>query len=256
MENYDEGCTIKNIYLGFKFAFSYFSILPVKFNETDDLSNKYILKYMLFFFPLIGLVISTLTLLIYISLEPSWFTALLCAVLYMLLYGFLHTEAIADVSDALYASHSGKDAYKVIKEPTIGAMGLLYTTAFMILKIASLTFLFLNHLYLEFIVIAIFSRLSIVYIIYLNNFRSSFVSTLKNSLTKSILSISTLIYLSILFSLINVSFLYLGLVNIITSYLFIKYLQKRLGFLNGDVLGANLELVELVMIILLILSST
>ena len=244
-----EGCNIKDIYLGFKFSFSYFSILPISFNKSDDLSKQITLKYMLFFFPFVGLIISSLTVLLYISIEPSWLMAILCSTLYMLFYGFLHTEAIADVADALYASHSGKDAYNIIKEPTIGAMGLLYTVSFFILKIASLTFIFLNNLYFELIVITIFSRLSIVYIIYLNSFKSSFVSTLKNSFTKFTLIIATFIYLAIAFSLIDISFLYLGLITIFTSYLFIKYLRKKLGFLNGDVLGANLELNELIMLI-------
>ncbi len=31
-----------------------------------------------------------------------------------------------DVVDAIYAKLGGKDSYKVIKEPTVGAMGVLY----------------------------------------------------------------------------------------------------------------------------------
>jgi len=184
LESNNEGCTINNIYLGFKFAFSYFSILPIKFKTTDNLSQDNVLKYMLIFFPLVGIVISGITILIYTTLTPSWYTAILCSILYMFLYGFIHTEAIADVTDALYATHSGKDPYKVIKDPTIGAMGLLYTVSFLILKIASLTFLFLNNLFLELIVITILSRLSILFIIHLNKFKSSFVNSLKSNFTR------------------------------------------------------------------------
>ena len=253
MENNDEGCIIKDIYLGFKFAFSYFSILPIKFKTTDDLSQPNILRFMILFFPLVGLVISSITVLIYTTLDPSWYTALICSVLYMLLYGFLHTEAVADVADALYATHSGKDAYKVIKDPTIGAMGLLYTSSFLILKVASLTFILLNNLFLEFIAIAMISRLSIVFLISLNDFKSSFVNTLKNSFNNISLIITNIIYISIIIYLIDIKAISLILSTIIISFIFVSYLKNKLKFLNGDILGANLELNELIMLIILAL---
>lgn len=124
---------MNNFILGFKFALSYFTILPVKFKEDDDLSKKEILSFMLFSLPLLGLILGFITLVLYHLLaDLSWFGATICAVSYMILYGFIHTEAIIDVVDAIYAKHSGKDAYEVIKEPTIGAMGVLYAFAFLL----------------------------------------------------------------------------------------------------------------------------
>ncbi len=242
---------MKDIYLGLKFALSYFSILPVKFKPTDDLSKTNILKNMILFFPFVGIVLSSVVVLIYTSLEPSWYTALLCSVLYMFFYGFLHTEAIADVADAIYASHSSKDAYKVIKDPTIGAMGLLYTTAFVILKIASLTFVLLHSLFFEFIVISTVSRLLVLFLIYIYNFKSTFVNALKKSFNLSNLLSVASIYTIISFILIGLKTILFVVFGVILSFIFIRYLKNRLGFLNGDVLGANLELSELIMLMIL-----
>ncbi len=73
----------------------------------------------------------------------------------MMMYGFIHTEAIIDVVDAIYARHSGKDAYDVIKESTVGAMGVLYAVGFMLLKIAGIIYLLIHSMFSEFISILI-----------------------------------------------------------------------------------------------------
>jgi len=223
--------------------------LPIKFKTTDNLSQNDILKYMLLFFPLVGIAISVISILFYSIFESSWYTALLSSILYMILYGFLHTEAIADVIDALYAVHGGKDGFKIIKEPTIGAMGLLYTVSFLFLKLSSLTLVFLNNLFLELIVISILSRLSILYIIFFNDFRSTFVNSLKSSICFKYTIIASIIYCLFAILLTQISFFLLAMLTILTSYLFIDYLKRNLHFLNGDTLGMNLELNELVMLI-------
>ncbi len=145
--------------LGLKFVFSYFTILPISFKEKDDLSAKNVLNSMLYFLPFMGFVLGVIVIFLYGFLENlEWFGALICAVVYMILYGFIHTEAILDVVDAIYAKHGGKDAYDVIKEPSVGAMGVLYALAFVILKLGAIVFLLLNNLFLEFISVLIISR--------------------------------------------------------------------------------------------------
>ncbi len=240
---------LKNIYLGLKFSFSYFSIFPIKFKSTDDLSKKEVLKYAILFLPFVGFVLSSIIVISHQLFTSSLYISLIFSIIYMILYGFLHTEAIADVMDAIYANHSGKDPYLVIKEPTVGAMGLLYTTSFLILKIASLTYVLYEQLYLEFIVIAIISRLMILYIIKLNEFKSSFVVLLKEDLNISNILIFSLFYSVISYLYIDVVFIELLFLSIVVTYIIINNLYKKLSFLNGDVLGFSLELNELVMMI-------
>ena len=111
---------MSNIILGLKFVFSYFSILPVKFKKDDDVTKKEVLNYTVFFLPLVGLVLGTLIISLFSLLDSiPILAAIIASCVYFILYGFLHTEAILDVVDAIYARHSGKDAYKIIKEPTV-----------------------------------------------------------------------------------------------------------------------------------------
>ena len=243
--------SLKKLYLGFKFSFSYFSILPISFKTSDDLSNKEVLASMLFFLPLVGLVLSFGTIVLFSFLTNiTWFGALISAIIYMTLYGFLHTEAVCDVADAIYASHSGKDAYEIIKEPTVGAMGVLFSTAVILLKVAGIVFLFLNNFLMEFVAILIISRLSLLLLFEVHEFRSSFATVLKNSLTKPYL-ISSFILFSFIGIMLISNFMTLLLMGLLLALLLSYVIKSKIGFVNGDLLGAPLEGVELLLFIII-----
>lgn len=242
---------MNNLYLGFKFALSYFTILPVKFKQEDDLTKKEILNAMVLSLPLVGLILSILTVFIYSFLDSiPWLGAIVSATLYMILYGFIHTEAILDVVDAIYAKHSGKDAYKVIKDPTIGAMGLLYALVFVIIKISAIVYLFLDNLLLEFVSITIISRVCLQFIINFYDFKSSFVSLLKESFSNKCFYLSLLIFSVLIVLLTNFKFLLFIPVAFLISYILARSIKKSLGFLNGDALGFILELVEVILFLM------
>jgi adenosylcobinamide-GDP ribazoletransferase len=241
---------VNNLWLGIKFSLSYFTVLPVPFKPTDNLSDPRVLRTMLATLPLIGVILSGLSIGIFLALESlGWLGALIAAVAYMAFYGFLHTEAVIDVADAAYAAHSGKDPYEVIKEPTVGAMGVLYGTAFLILKVAALSALLMHHLFWEFVAIALISRLGLLWLVATREFRSSFVSQLRGSLP-----IRPLIGLSALYAaagvwLLSWPFMALLGCGIAAAFLLAALMKRSLGFLNGDTLGASLEGVELLLII-------
>ncbi len=239
---------MNNFYLGLKFAISYFTIFPVKFKESDDLSKKEILSSMVLSLPINGLLLGLATILIYLFLNSiSILGAIIASCLYMVLYGFIHTEAIADVADAIYAKHGGKDAYEVIKEPTIGAMGLLYSIVFVILKVSALSYLFYNNLILEFLSILIISRVCIQFIIYFFEFKSSFLSSLKDSFSFKRFLLSVFITSIFIVLLTDFSFLLIYLSSFLVAFLSAKFIRKTVGFLNGDALGTILEFTELVL---------
>jgi len=240
---------LKNIYLGFKFSLSYFSILPISFKASDDLSRKEVLTFMLFFLPFVGILLAVGTVVLFYFLSSlSWFGALISATFYMMLYGFLHTEAIMDVADAIYAKHSGKDAYEIIKEPTVGAMGVLYGTSLMLLKVVGIAYLLMHNYLLEFIAIAIVSRLSLLLLFTIHEFRSTFAVLLKNALTKPYLLGSFALF-SIVGYLLVSNFMILLSIGLLLALVISFVIKLKIGFVNGDVLGATLEGVEILLII-------
>lgn len=241
---------MNKIYLGIKFSLSYFTVLPVRFKKEDDLSHPRVLQIMLATLPLIGGILSGLSIGIFLALEPlGWFAAVLASVAYMAFYGFLHTEAVIDIADAVYAAHSGKDPYTVIKEPTVGAMGVLYGVSFVILKIAALSTLLMHHLFWPFVAIALISRLGVLWLIKTRTFRSSFVSQLRKSLDMPPLIILSALYAAAGFWLQSWPFAPIFICGILLSFLLLSLCQKSLGFINGDVLGMSLEGSELILMI-------
>jgi len=240
---------VNNLYLGVKFALSYFTVLPIRFSKSDDLARPAVLRAMLLSLPFVGVLLAGLSIGVFVAFEPlGWLAAILASVAYMVLYGFIHTEAIIDVADAVYAAHSGKDPYSVIKEPSVGAMGVLYGTGFVILKIAALSTLLMHHLFLPFVAIALISRLTLLILIRTYTFRSSFVSQLRDSL-----DVLPVLFLAALFTLAGIFFLSwmfvpLLFLGILAALLLSALAKRSLGFVNGDVLGMALEGVELILI--------
>ena len=231
--------------------FSYFTILPVRFSENDYLSTPKVLASMLFWLPLGGLVLGGLSVGIFTLLSSlEWLAALIAGVVYMMLYGFLHTEAIMDVADALYAKHSGKDAFEIIKEPTVGAMGVLWAVGIMLIKVAGIVTLLLHGGWAYFLSILLISRLGLLLLFFTQTFRSSFIGKIQEGFTQTHFLSSLL-----LFTLIGVVFtgwhffLLLG-IGLLFSYFLANALGKKLGFLNGDVLGTTLECTETLLFLL------
>jgi len=231
--------------------FSYFTVLPVRFKESDDLSKPSILASMLFWLPMGGLVLGMLSVLLYRILFPlEWVAGVVAAVIYMMLYGFLHTEAIMDVADALYAKHAGKDAFAVIKESTVGAMGVLWAVALMLLKVSAIVFLLSYEAYGLFLSALIISRLGLLLLFLTQSFRSSFITTMQKGFSKHYFASSLLLFSTIGTLLSGLHFFILLLIGLGVAYLIATTLAKKLGFMNGDVLGTTLESTEIILMLI------
>jgi len=241
---------LKELFLGWKFTLSYFTIIPVRFKQDTNLDTKEILGYFLFWLPSVGLILGGISVVVFLSLEKlGWLGAVISALSYMMLYGFIHTEAILDVVDALYAKHSNKDAYSIIKEPTVGALGVLWGFAIVLIKVSAFSFLLLQHRYMEIVAIAILSRLVLLMLFYTQKFRSSFIEKLQQSFTKQQLIASYILFILIGISMVDWLFVLMLFIGVVCGWFIAKTTTKHLGFCNGDVLGFTLELSEVFLMV-------
>ena len=240
---------MKQILNAFYFALSYFSIIPVFVKNMEIKEETY--KYTLFFLPLVGAILGLIVIALNLFLNEFFnplYSSFVVAVIYLFLYGFLHTEAICDVVDAWFASYSGKDVYKIMKESTIGAIGALYAFCFVLLKVGIITYVLYEKQYALFLIVCIFSRLNLIYLIEYYKFsKDSFLSLAFANGSVFTLKILSLIYLIFAF-IIGSNVLLLFILSLLSFYFILKVLDKKFGFVNGDCLGFTLEHTELVLL--------
>ena len=240
---------MKQILNAFYFAISYFSIIPVFVKNMEIKEETY--KYTLFFLPLVGAILGLIVIALNLFLNEFFnplYSSFVVAVIYLFLYGFLHTEAICDVVDAWFASYSGKDVYKIMKESTIGAIGALYAFCFVLLKVGIITYVLYEKQYALFLIVCIFSRLNLIYLLEYYKFsKDSFLSLAFANGSVFTLKILSLIYLIFAF-IIGSNVLLLFILSLLSFYFILKVLDKKFGFVNGDCLGFTLEHTELVLL--------
>jgi len=222
-----------------KYAFSFFSILPIRFRGDEGFEKS----KMILFLPLVGVALGVISLLPYLLLKNILF-AVVSGVFYIFLYGFIHLEAVIDVVDAIYAKLAGKDAYKIIKEPTVGAIGVLWGVGIFTLKVAGFSYLLFYENYFVLLAILVFSRVSLVWLVGFLEFNSSFVNSLKEGIKREEIYIMSLIV-----GLLFIKYLYLLFIALALGFFVANMVKKRLGFINGDVLGFVLEVVEIVLLL-------
>jgi len=218
---------MKDIIDGIKYGISYFSILPIKVPYFE--ANKKFYRGVIYSLPLVGLLLSLIVITLFLLLPfPLLYKAILCSIVYLFLYGFLHLEATADTIDGYFASLSKKDVHEVMKEPQIGAIGAIGTFCFILLKVLALSYLLYFEHFIFIVFALIFSRSSLFFALDVEYHQDShFINSLKKSLQTP--KFIRLVFLPC---------------NILTK-LILNTLKKHLGFLNGDTLGFTIEMQEI-----------
>jgi adenosylcobinamide-GDP ribazoletransferase len=219
---------MNHFFKGLLYGISYFSIIPIKIKHFEADNSFY--KGVLFSLPLVGFILAILMVLLFVILPfPTIYKAVLCSILYLVSYGFLHLEAVCDTIDGYFASLSKKDVYAVMHEPQVGSIGAIGGFCFVLLKVLAISFLLYSECYIALIVALVLSRSSLFFALDLEYHESShFIKSIQNSFKTTVLM--KLIFLP--FRIFTKSIL--------------KTLKKHLGFLNGDTLGFTIELQEII----------
>jgi len=231
---------MKNILKGFALSISMFTILP--FFKVHHFF-KGINGYAVMFFPFVGLIIGLILLCVYCLFQnhvAQVHLNIIIFVLSILLSGALHLDGFADTVDGLYVA---KDrALKVMSDPHIGAMGMIITATFLILKAS--TFAHLESFYLLPIILML-SRFNAILAIYFAPYIGGGMAQLAKeefSTTHLLLASVFVLFLSIYFSWVLV------VVSLISMLIISKLFIKRYDGLSGDIYGFIIEVSELILL--------
>jgi adenosylcobinamide-GDP ribazoletransferase len=243
---------MKSIWHGVLLSFSYFSILPIGLKKMA--MNKKIYASLLVAFPFVGFAIAFLSVLLFTVLKdfmPTMYCAIVSACFYLVLYGFLHLEALSDVIDGYFASLSGKNVYEIMKEPQVGALGAIGTAVFVLLKVSVIVFLLTQSKEELFLAAVLFSRLGLIFGVFAFDFHknSSFALHLKETTSFKLVALAFVGYMLLCYFVLDVkAVLLFSFVAVFMMALILYALKKKFGFLNGDCLGASLEKTEWVLL--------
>jgi len=203
------------------------------------------------FFPLVGMLIGVSLVVLrrifyYLPVSPLIGDTLILIV-WIWLSGGLHLDGFADSVDGFSGGHNKEEILKIMKDSATGAKGVVALVSLLLLKFVLLVEmpLFLKDAVLFFTPTV--GRWSMVIAAFLGK-----PARLKNSMGKLFMDYvgwREVIFASLTMAVIGILlfklyFLPLVIIGIGIVLLILKYCQKRIGGISGDILGAINEIVE------------
>ncbi|MEG2597176.1 MAG: adenosylcobinamide-GDP ribazoletransferase, partial [Oscillospiraceae bacterium] len=130
---------MKNLWRAFLVCFSMYSVLPMPQVEW----KKENMKTVFCFFPLIGVLIGGASLgWYYLAAYLGWncfVYAAVAATIPIFITGGIHMDGYIDTCDALFSYGNTDKKLEILKDPRVGAFGVMYTGVYFLLQFALFT---------------------------------------------------------------------------------------------------------------------
>ncbi|PIE62257.1 MAG: adenosylcobinamide-GDP ribazoletransferase [Desulfobacter postgatei] len=208
---------------------------------------------MIRFFPVVGLIIGTLLVIIDFLASMVWpspAAALVDLIFLVVVTGAFHLDGLGDTADGMFSHQSQACALEIMKDSRIGIMGLVAVVLGMAAKIAGIWSVKINCPPVQamgiFVLVPSFSRASMIFGIRYLNYGRKGTGTGKDLFDRPLNSKDFYLCLIPLgFSLflgvkglILISGFVLGSVAVLTFY------KQKMNCITGDMLGAMTEVME------------
>lgn len=240
---------LKDAFAIFCTALRFLTVVPVTYRVAED-DSRFLQSVA--FFPVVGIVIGILALLLTLLLQsvfPHMVTVFLLIFFLSSISNFLHLDGIADSGDGLFSSRDRIRSLEIMRDSRIGAMGVAILIFLLLGKFAALSSIAPNQLPLVIFCMPIAGRMALLITL----------ATIKYARSEG--GVASLFYSSAcrkyaliwsgIFAIVIP--LFLGLFGVILCiallaalFLFNSKCKKQLGGATGDTIGAQSELAELV----------
>lgn len=238
---------------GFLAALSFLTIFP--FGRGKALDGRQMAASMAWF-PLVGLWLGAVIWLVDIGLRgilPVAVTSVLLIALLAFLTGGLHLDGFADTLDGLYFGHTDREKIlAIMKDSRIGAMGVIGLVLLLLMKFVALNNIAPSYRGQALLIMPTLARWSQVrlavgaeYARKQGSLAQPFVEFLKwrHFIFATILAVAAAIFLSGIPGLVC-----LGVV-LVSTMLWRLYLNRRIGGITGDTIGAVSEINEVLVLL-------
>jgi adenosylcobinamide-GDP ribazoletransferase len=254
------GIYMKSLFSSFIIAFSMYSKLPMP--KTDW--NKENMRYVMCFFPLVGIIIGgAIYLWSYIAegIPMSHvFSTVIILLIPLVITGGIHMDGFLDTMDALSSFQPKDKKLEILKDPHTGAFAVIYCVGYYLLTFGiwyDVTPSAISILAVSFILSRAFSGLAIVTFPLAKS--SGLAAMFSNEAKRKVTSIVMLIYIFICTAFMLFINFKLGLLCFISAFcmfIYYRYMShKEFGGITGDMAGYFLQLCELGMAIAVILGD-
>ena len=235
---------------GFLIALQFLTILPVKVQNPEEKDFGRSLLY----FPLTGCLIGALLgglAIVMRSLPPMVAAAILTAAS-VWLTGGIHLDGFADTCDGLYGGKNKNRALEIMRDSRIGVMGAAGVFLLLLLKFSVFACFPSRELWKILIVSAAFSR-------WAQSFACAFFKYAREEgkalhfihhARKADIVLGLIFVSAVSFFFWRIRGVWLILLSFLPVFFFMKWVQRRIGGMTGDTIGAVNEVAENVALVL------
>lgn len=230
----------------FLLALSLLTRIPVPDFKTEIQPKQ--VGHSTLFYPMVGLVIGGILFAIAWVLPSSQFTLLIASiiiVLWMIITGGIHLDGLADSADAWLGGFGDHEkTQRIMKDPLVGAAGVIAIVALVLLKVAAVDALLQQQFLIALLVSPIVGR-SMILLLFLT---TPYIrkAGMANDATSFMPKSAALIILTLTFMLGFTISLGAMIAVLVCFYLLRRLMIKRLKGCTGDTAGATVEITEMV----------
>lgn len=232
---------------GFLLALQFLTIIPIGTKKAVD-KNR--LSLCTVYFPIIGLVLGLIlagvnSLLALIPLE-EFLTNVILLTLLIILTGGLHLDGLADTFDALSSRKNKSQMLEIMRDSSIGTMGVLSLICTILVKLSLLFPLGPEVKKASLISMCLLGRYALVFSMFIFSYarEEGKAKVFMEGMNLKIFSLATVISLLCSIILLRLAGLIIFIMVVIFTFLMGRFIANKIGGMTGDTLGAINELTE------------
>lgn len=241
----------------FLLALQFLTVMPVK---IKGVSEKKIAGAMIYF-PFVGLLIGTTLTVINGLLMTLNFPALaaniILAVALIGITGGMHLDGLSDTADAFLSVKSRDEMLAIMRDPHAGVMGVISIASILLLKIGLLAAVAAPLKTTSLVLMCVLSRWSSVLAMFLFPYarKDGKARVFTQGMNLKIFALSSITVLISAFAIWQVKGMLALLITAGSAYLIGKFSSRKIGGITGDILGATIELTEIIVLFVVIVGG-
>ena len=237
-----------------RIAFGLMTTLPIRLPEAWSAGDS---GRAAVWYPFVGLIVGALAWLAWrgaIFVLPPFIAGVLALIVWVALTGGLHLDGLADCCDGLLASASVERRLEIMKDPHIGAFGVVGLILVLLLKATTLGTL-TSASSLGILLAASLARWCILPAGLFPLARPSGMGAdFAAGFRRSFILWGAIIPLTIVL-LLGVRGIYAAFAGLIAAALVLFFAKSRIGGVTGDVFGMVVEIVEIIVLLAFLLGE-